>query len=32
MKVEGVLNDVISHNLNHVWIPCDSFENFHLKN
>jgi hypothetical protein len=23
MKVEGILNHVISHNVNHVWTPCD---------
>jgi hypothetical protein len=31
MKVEGVSDHVISHNMNHVWIPSDSFENFHFK-
>ncbi len=31
MKVEIILNHFISHNMNHVWIPCDSFANFHLK-
>jgi hypothetical protein len=31
MKVEGMLNHVIGHNLNHVWIPYDQFENSHLK-
>jgi hypothetical protein len=25
MKVEGILNHVISHNMNHVWIPCDYY-------
>jgi hypothetical protein len=23
MKVNGILNHVVSHSLNHVWIPCD---------
>ncbi len=23
MKVESILNHVISHSLNHVWIPYD---------
>jgi len=31
MKVEGILIDVISYSLNHVWILCDQFEIFHLK-
>jgi hypothetical protein len=26
MKVESILNHVISHSLNHVQIPCDLFE------
>jgi len=23
MKVEGMLSHIISHNMNHVWIPYD---------
>jgi hypothetical protein len=32
MKIENILNCVISNTLNHVQIPCDYFEIFILKN
>ncbi len=31
MKVEDILNHVITHSLNHVRIPCDQLKKIHIK-